>query len=144
MNKAQIKGTKFVKPDAIFLPKRGRRVLNKMPTEKKRVLNKPADSKSPKRAKPKENVAPCPPLLDSQCSIASCFLFESQNGGCASQHYGGDTDGTTPLSSPMKKTPLTPQNLSLTQASSIQSSQVSPCLPQSSQVSPCLSLRQAG
>ena len=144
MNKAQKKGTKFVKPDAIFLPKRGRRVLNKP------VVS----SKSPKRAKQQqqkdENVAPCPNLLDSQCSIAS-FLFESQNGGCASsqhgcassQHYDGDTeDGisvtTTPLSSPMKKnlSPLTPQNLSLTQESANQS----PCPPiQSSQVSPCAS-----
>ena len=136
-----------MKPDAIFLPKRGRR-----------VLNKPAvSSKSPKRAKQQqqkdENVAPCPNLLDSQCSIAS-FLFESQNGGCASsqhgcassQHCDGDTeDGisvtTTPLSSPMKKnlSPLTPQNLSLTQESANQS----PCPPiQSSQVSPCLSLGQ--
>ena len=91
----RIKKKKTVKLDATFLPK-NKRVLNKRAL---RVLHK-RDSKV-KRPRPQLDV------LDSQCSIASCF-WDSQ--GCGPAH--GPPSPTlsppvalSPFSSPLKGKP---------------------------------------
>ena len=81
MKKVQKKKT--VKLQDTFLPKRKKHVLNK---RAQRVLNKPPATKK-KDAKKQVEVDN---LLDSQCSIGTCF-FDSQGSPitvCSALHYG--------------------------------------------------------
>ena len=79
MKKVQKKKT--VKLQDTFFPKRKKHVLNK---RAQRVLNKPPAKKKKDAKKQVDD------LLDSQCSIGTCF-FDSQGSPitvCSALHYG--------------------------------------------------------